>query len=44
MKVYTLIKKTTEARIKCTEKYLVKWLSKGFEVKSIDMNGSLIEN
>lgn len=43
MKVYTLFNKTTNARIKCTEKYLLSWLSRGFEVESIDMNGSLLE-
>lgn len=43
MKVYTMYNKETDARIKCSEKFLAHWLSKGFEVESIDFNGSLTE-
>lgn len=41
MKVYIMYNKETDARIKCTEKYLAKWLSLGFEVEEIDLDGKL---
>ena len=44
VKKYVMINKTNEARIKCTEKYLVSWLARGFEVEEIiipQVKGSL---
>lgn len=34
-KTYVMINKSNGARIKCTEKYLMKWISMGFEVEEI---------
>ncbi|MMZ43619.1 hypothetical protein D1872_51810 [compost metagenome] len=36
-KTYIMYNKSTNARIECTEKYLLKWMSMGFEVESIKL-------
>lgn len=43
MKVYTMVNKDNGARIRCTEKFIVKWLAKGFEVESFELDGKLLE-
>lgn len=43
MKTYTMLHKETGARIKCSKKYVVKWISRGFEVEEIDLNGELVK-
>lgn len=36
-KIYTVIHPTSRIEIQCTEKYLLQWLSRGFEVVSISV-------
>ncbi|WP_179089084.1 hypothetical protein [Paenibacillus odorifer] len=43
MKIYILYNKETDAQIKCTEKYLDQWISRGFDVESIDLDRILLE-
>lgn len=34
-KTYVMVNKKTGARIECSEKYMLKWLAKGFDVEEI---------
>jgi hypothetical protein len=34
-KKYVMVNKTSGARIECTEKYLLEWITRGFEVEEI---------
>jgi len=38
-KKYVMINRANGARIECTEKYLVSWLARGFEVEEIRYDG-----
>ena len=40
-KVYVLENKVTQATIECTEKYLMQWLARGFEVIEIKLGEQL---
>lgn len=34
-KVYVMYNKKTNARIRCTEKYLIAWIAMGFDIEEI---------
>lgn len=42
-KTYVMVNKINGARIECTEKFLAKWLSLGFEVEKILLPTSVQE-
>ena len=39
-KRYIMINEKNGARIECTEKYMVRWLERGFEVEEIRYDGA----
>lgn len=46
-KIYLMVNKTHNARVRCTQRYLVDWLARGFEVEEIqgvDLLGSEIKD
>jgi hypothetical protein len=43
-KIYIMYNKNTDATIECTQKYLMQWIARGFEVVEIRNEQSNIDN